>query len=1171
LATSTNRARLSRPAASGIPWAAVVYILFFLSGMTSLIYEVVWGRKFGLVFGVTTYAVSTVLAAFFAGLALGSYVAGRLVDRTRIHPLAVYGLMEGVVGAYALLLPLILGAAEATYPAVYSWAAGSFTLFTLYRFAVCFVVLVVPTTLMGATLPVVSKLMVDREGVLGLNVGRLYAVNTFGAVAGAFSAGFLLVQAFGVTKTTLLAALGNFVLAAVALLLSRLALFRPAVKPVSGREELAEPEERPGWNLTDKAILVLAFTSGLTVLALEVVWTKSLVLVLGSTTYAFCTMLTAVLVGIALGSAVFAKWVDPARNRAALVAFLMFGGGLCAALGPAVINWLPFAFLRLGDWMGDNWILHIVTQFVVCFALVFVPTFLSGASFPLLVRMHSKGIERVGRTVADVYSVNTLGGIIGSLLGGFVLVRFLGLEGSLVVAALALMAVGGPVAIALARPWRSDVRTGIGMAMVAAVVLLAFLHPRLNTKLLFGGWGPFGGGYYLGQAGGTTVDITDRYMQRLLYHKEGVSAAVDVLETGWGDKIISINAEPVATTYLYDMRALRMLGHLPVLLHPEPKEALLIGLGAGVSTGIIASYPSLEHVTVVELNEEVPEGASRFAEWNFDVVNNPKVKIVINDGANYVKAVRTQYDIISSDPIHPFILGNGILYSSDHWRVCRERLREGGVIAQWIPLYQLSADDFACIVRSFMEVFPNATMWYCGIDVVLIGAKGDFKIDPDRVAEHMSDPKIAGDLLSMGAHSVGDVLGWFVAGPEQLRAMTGEGSAAKTGLRPDGIVGPMSVRVPGGPLNTVERPVLEYTAPKALQLSGVSATIPGLLKAVGEFAGAKGPQALESMCTRRLDAQTLLDATSMRLANTWIMRAQLLASYDYADRVVDACQNALSLRPNDRFMREALADALISVGDSEQGDASFVQSLVTYDEAHGYDPRSVCPLTGSVFSGLQLLGEDLPQLVQGRVSPAGGALDPSDLDQALYQLPFMAVTPKEWEELTPVGYAERILDSAASSQRDTFQMRVYTGLIALSKGDFAAARQAFEKAGGWGEDRPGEWGQESPTMHIGLGVVDLRDGNRRLAYQQFDRALAISTVRIDALYDIADFSLSHGLAKEVTPYARRLVAASTAAIAQDPGRPNFYEYRALGYSVLGKTAMADADRETADGLRGWWQ
>jgi len=283
---------------------------------------------------------------------------------------------------------VLLGLVEASYPAVYERLAESFSLFTLFRFVVSFVLLAIPATLMGATLPVLSRLMVDREDTLGLSVGRLYAVNTFGAMTGTFSAGFLLLPAMGLPKTVLAAALGNFFLAAMAVILSTSPDFAARRRPVSDAEA---PAPRAPLARSERMILIVAFSSGLAILALEVVWTRSLVLILGASTYAFSTMLTAVLAGIATGSAVFAPLADRLRNRAAVVSALLFAGGFCAVLGPAIINRLPFMFLRLYDWTSGVWGLLIATQFAVCFLLVFVPTFLSGASFPILVRMYSLG------------------------------------------------------------------------------------------------------------------------------------------------------------------------------------------------------------------------------------------------------------------------------------------------------------------------------------------------------------------------------------------------------------------------------------------------------------------------------------------------------------------------------------------------------------------------------------------------------------------------------------------------------------------------------------------------------------------------------------------------------------------------------------------------------------
>ena len=1071
-------------------WGVVIFSLFFLSGFTSLIYEVIWIRKFGLVFGVTTYAVSTVLAAFFAGLAIGSYAAGRLIDRTRLHPLRLYGVIEGLIGVYALLLPVLLALVERTYPAVYGRVGESFTLFTLYRFLISFALLVLPTILMGATLPVLSKLMVDREDVLGLNVGRLYAVNTFGAVAGTFCAGFLLIPALGVPNTTLAAANGNFLLVVIALLIS----LSPELAPLQQAKEREVPAPAPPLAATDKVILGLAFTSGLAILALEVVWTRSLVLILGSTTYAFSTMLIAVLVGIAAGSVVFAPLADRTKNRGVLVAFLMFFGGLFAVLGPAIINQLPFVFLKLSDWAYGDFKLVLVAQFVVCFMLVFVPTFLSGASFPILVKMYSRGQENVGRTVADIYAINTFGGILGSLLGGFVLVKHLGLQPSLTVAALFLMAVGGPLAMTLARPWGRGDRAVGAIAMAVVVAALAFVHPRFDTKLLFAGWGPFAGGYYVSRMAGSTVDVTDRHMQRLLYHKEGVSASVDVFETPYGERIISVNAQPVATTYLHDMRALRMLGHLPVLLHPDPKDVMLIGMGAGVSPGIIAAYPSVESVTVVELSEEVPDGAAEFAEWNFNVRKNPKVKVVINDGANYVKATTKQYDVISSDPIHPFIAGNGILYSVDHWLKCKDRLKEGGVLAQWLPLYQLSPTDFATIIGSFRDVFGNATMWFCGIDTVLIGVKGELKVDTDRMAAHMSDPTIMADLVSMGVHEPADVLGWYVCGPDEMRDM---------GL--------------GAPRNTTEVPVLEFTAPKSTTLTGVASTVPALLTAVEELPPHEYRRQLNRISARPLVPQALLTAATQRLANRWLMREQLLISYNYADQSLEATLQALALRPNDNFIKRAVSDAQYAVADQRTSDGYPDEAFAYYSAAYEYDPLNLMALTGAVSTALQ----------------RGDLLA-----------------------------ARQTMGLASPGQREAFQYLIYQAILAVRQGEYGEARKACDEAA--------SHGQESPTMHAYLGFLDLREGRRDTARQHFERALAIATTPMDALSDIVDLCASNGFASDARPYAERLRDLATAAIASDPGLPSLYSTRALAYSALGEQVLAARDMDSNRGLTGWW-
>jgi tetratricopeptide (TPR) repeat protein len=522
---------------------------------------------------------------------------------------------------------------------------------------------------------------------------------------------------------------------------------------------------------------------------------------------------------------------------------------------------------------------------------------------------------------------------------------------------------------------------------------------------------------------------------------------------------------------------------------------MLIGMGAGVSTGIIATYPSVERVTVVELSEEVPDGAAEFAEWNFNVRENPKVNVVINDGANYVKATRKQYDIISSDPIHPFISGNGILYSVDHWLKCKDRLKEGGVLAQWLPLYQLSPTDFATIVGSFRDVFPNATMWFCGIDTVLIGVKGEFRLDLDRMGEQMSDPTIMADLISMGVHEPADVLGWYVCGPDEMRDM---------GL--------------GAPRNRTEVPVLEFTAPRSVTLTGVASTVPALLTAVEQLPPHEYRRRLNQMCLRPLDSQALLTAATQRLANRWLMREQLLISYNYPDQSLSATLQALALRPNDNFIRRAVSDAQYAVADQRMADGLADEAFTYYSAAYQYDPSNLIALMGAVSAALQ----------------RGDLLS-----------------------------AENAMALASPAQRKTFQYLVQRAMLAARRGDYGAGREACEEAA--------SHGQESPTMHACLGFLDLRDGQPDAARRHFERALAIATSPMDALSDIVDLCTSDGFASDVRGYAERLRDLATAAIADDPGAPWLYSTRALAYTALGEHMLAARDTDSHRGLVGWWE
>jgi Flp pilus assembly protein TadD len=417
------------------------------------------------------------------------------------------------------------------------------------------------------------------------------------------------------------------------------------------------------------------------------------------------------------------------------------------------------------------------------------------------------------------------------------------------------------------------------------------------------------------------------------------------------------------------------------------------------------------------------------------------------------------------------------------------------MIAQYLPLYHLSAGDLATIVRTFLDVFPEATMWFCGIDTVLIGSKGPLNVDLDRMAERMADPAVLPALLDMGVAKPGDVLGWYVAGPQQLREMGGDAQR-----------------------NVADFPILEFSAPKAIALPGVAATMPAVLTAFDALSSHDLRNQLNDLATRPLDSQALYDAANARRAGRWLARGQLVYSYNYVDRYLEAVSQARALRPGDRFIQRSLADAQYSVGEQQMNDGYPRDAFSYYYDSYLNDGTSAAAVVRAVEAALDVGDSSL---------------------------------------------ADQTLKLASPEHEDVFGVLVCKGLVSLRFADYDLARTALEQAAALD--------QESPTMHVCLGYLDLRDGRRDSANVHFERALRVSTNPVETAYDIVDRCAGGGFTSDARPYAERLVALASGAIAADPGRDYLYGYRSLAYSTLGEDQLAARDLATKRSLSGWWQ
>ena len=770
----------------------VICTCFFLSGAAGLVYEVIWMRMLGLVFGHTVFAVTTVLAAFMTGLALGAFLFGRAIDRLG-RPLRIYALLEGGIGIACLLVPFLLAQAQTLYLMLYRLVGFSFFALTCGQFVVVFLILLVPTTLMGASLPVVATFFVSRMEDLGRRVGDLYALNTFGAVAGAAAAGFFLVPTIGIRATTFLAASVNLAIAALTLMADRWPRRPHDVRtppststPASVRVQAQELPLHVTW-----LILAGIGLSGAASMVYEVAWTRALSLVVGSSTYAFSAMLTTFLVGLALGSFLFARIWGKRPPDAALFGWLELAVGLSALALVPTFERMPDLVLMIFKRLSPSPTGALLTQFGISFGLMIVPTMLIGATFPCAVQICARGLPRVGRDIGKVYSVNTVGTIVGTLLAGFLLVPWLGAQASMTAAAGINVAVGA-AALAASTPTRRFGRLAAALPLVLLFIAGAVLVPRWNRQLMVGGVSIYVQ-RFTSEADPAARFRDDAASRQLLYYREGINSTVAV-ERSERTTSLKVGGKVDASNGA-DMTTQLMLGHLPILLHPRPERVLAIGLGSGVTVGALTRHPVVREIDVVELEPAVVEASDFFAEENRNALRDPRVRLVIGDARNFVLANTSQYDIVTSEPSNPWMAGVANLFSREFYQLVRRRLADDGIMVQWVHGYSLFPRELKMIVNTFRQVFPHSTLWRTMLgDYLLVGGATPLTVDYRLLEERIAAaPAIREDMALLRLDAAPDLLTFF---------LLDEGDLARFAL--------------GASENTDDKPLLEFAAPMAL-------------------------------------------------------------------------------------------------------------------------------------------------------------------------------------------------------------------------------------------------------------------------------------------------------------------------------------------------------------------
>jgi predicted membrane-bound spermidine synthase len=738
-----------QPALDRLSVARCAAALLFISGGASLIYEVIWIKQLSLVVGAEIYAISIAISGFFGGLALGGWSLGRWADGSD-RPVRLYALIEVATCAAGIATTWALARAAPLFVHLESS-------FGVLAWVLVFALVGVPAFMMGGTLPALV-----RAGGRGLQDagrvgGALYAANTAGAIVGALLPVFVLIPAFGVQGTALAAAALNAVAAICAVALDwSLGGPRKAAAVSSSMPRLAHAR----W-----AIALYGAAGGIA-LGYEIVWSQAIVQFMSTRSFAFSIVLATYLAGIAFGASLFARWGDRIKDTGAAFGFLIAAAGWVAVVEISMLG--PWLFV--GQTLFETTVYRVTANDLAgmcarfaaaAICIVFVPAALLGAAFPAALKL-IVGEARIGRDVGTVIAVNTLGGIAGTLITGFVLIPWLGLVRTL--GTLAIL--GGLIGIAAAMSLAAGGRTRWAIAAVGAASIFAALATPADQLARLLPAARTGNIVFYEESGPATVAVVETSNASHRFHRlyiQGVSNSGDAMPS---------------------LRYMRLQALLPLIIHNgDPKSALVIGYGTGITAGALSQFPGLQQRVVSELLPAVLRAAPNF-QGTFDAATDPGLEKRVQDGRGELQRSDQRYDLITLEPPPPSAAGVVNLYSSDFYKLAASRLNEKGIVAQWLPLPTQNAEDTRALVRSFIDVFPYASLWSTELhEAMLVGSLQPIELDVPRIAARFGQPQTAAALAAVGVGSPAALMATWVTDRDGLQRFAGD-MAAVTDDRP---------------------------------------------------------------------------------------------------------------------------------------------------------------------------------------------------------------------------------------------------------------------------------------------------------------------------------------------------------------------------------------------------
>ena len=754
----------------------VLLLAFLFSGASSLSLEVAWSKELTYILGVDMYATTTVVTAFMGGLGLGALLATYILRRFRAS-LKIYGLLQVAIGCFGMISIPLFRATRPLFSLLYHQLEYSSGWFLLARFLIVLGFMLIPVTLMGMTLPVVvGACSENMKGCYAYLAGKLYGVNTVGAVLGTLAAGFLLIPSLGILKTCLIVGAVDLLIGCVILGYHQFGnMPNASISPLPPKGTAIQPGFTQNISLlqTFSWPAVVFLLSGISALIYEIVWFRLLARIIGPSVHAFSMMLATYLLGIGLGSLIGARAIRNITHHRSVVSVILGAIGAAPLITLFYINKLPvwygLLFVRFSTAEFTIW--NLVLQALIASSLILPATLLMGAFFPAVTlaftREQGWSDDRVKETaVGYLYFYNTIGGVIGCLAAGFWLMPAAGIKMTI------LLASGLNIVLALAvylfgvktARWKK-ILTGLSIAAVCCAT--AIVSPEMDQTMLNAGlYSEMVNKEYFTNK----LAPQNRKLGNLLYFHEGINNSVAVLANKFNDGNLTLHFSGCweASTEIHGRMHLKFLGHLPMLFARKTETIGVIGFGAGITTGAVLLYPDVQRVNVFELESSVIQANRYFTFINHQPLADPRTHIFMVDGRSQITYGTQQYDVITSDPIHPFVAGSANLYTLDFYRIMSGRLNPGGIFCQWIPLVGITPESYNIILNSMHQAFPHLAVFsFCG-ESVIIASMDPLRADWENLEKRFYSPEVYADLTSLDVLTPFNLVSFFMGAESQI-------------------------------------------------------------------------------------------------------------------------------------------------------------------------------------------------------------------------------------------------------------------------------------------------------------------------------------------------------------------------------------------------------------------